>query len=438
MRSVSVFRRLVGVEQATVTGVEIEETEATGPVLVVSMRPWKLQRSRCGRCQRRCPGYDAGTPGRRWRSLDLGLVRTFVQADLPRVSCPEHGVVVAQVPWAEHGAGHTRVFDQQVAWLAVRTSKAAVTELMRVAWRTVGAIMSRVWARAEATAPADRFDGLRRIGIDEVSYRRGRKYLLVVTDHDSGTLVWAGDGLSRATLHGFFDQLGPDRCALINHVSADGSDLIEDVVNGRCENAELTADPYHVVAWANAALTQARLQAWHQAKAEAKHEPKQPAGWAWKHHPVATPAHDRVKALKGSRFALWKNPENLTLNQVDKLAWIQATEPRLYRAYQLKETLRLIFKLPLEQARLALDRWISRARRSRIEPFVELQRKIVRHRDRILAAIEHRLSNGLTEAVNTKIRLLTRMAFGYRTGSPLIAIAMLSLGPYRPILPGRN
>jgi transposase len=437
VRTVSVFRRLVGVEQATVTAVEVEEDES-GPLLVVWLRPWKRQRSRCGRCQRRCPGYDQGTPGRRWRSVDLGLVRTLVQADLPRVRCPEHGVVAAHVPWAEHGAGHTRVFDQQVAWLAVKTSKSAVTELMRVAWRTVGAIVTRVWTRAEATAPTDRFDGLRRIAIDEVSYRKQRKYLLVVSDHDSGTLVWAGDRLSRATLRGFFDQLGPDRCARISHVSADGSDVIEDVVRERCPQAVLTADPFHVVAWANEALTQVRLEAWRHAKAAARLEPKQKAGWEWRWRPVATPAHDRVKALKGSRFALWKNPENLTLTQADKLAWIQATEPVLYRAYQLKETLRLIFKLPIEQAGPALQAWISRARRSRIGPFVELQRKIVRHQARILAAIAHGLNNGLAEAINTKIRLHTRIGFGYHSAEPLIALAMLSLGPHRPTLPGRR
>ena len=139
--------------------------------------------------------------------------RVFVEADAPRVRCAEHGVVVAHVPWARHGAGHTLAFDETVAWLVTQCSKSAVTELMRIAWRTVGAIIARVWADVEALG--DRLDGLRRIGIDEISYKRHHRYLTVVVDHDSGRLLWAAPGRDRATLRTFFELLGPDRCAAI-------------------------------------------------------------------------------------------------------------------------------------------------------------------------------------------------------------------------------
>jgi len=89
-----------------------------------------------------------------------------------------------------NGAGHTRDFDDLAAWLAVRTSKSAVRELLRIAWRTVGSIVARV--NADIDAGVDRLDGLRRIGIDEISYKRGHRYLIVVVDHDTGRLVWAG------------------------------------------------------------------------------------------------------------------------------------------------------------------------------------------------------------------------------------------------------
>jgi len=95
-------------------------------------------------------------------------------------------------PWARHGAGHTYRFDQKVAWLATVCSKSAVTDLMRIAWRTVGAVVARVWT--DTQAQMDLLAGLRRIGIDEISYRKGHKYLLVVVDHDTGRLVWAGKG----------------------------------------------------------------------------------------------------------------------------------------------------------------------------------------------------------------------------------------------------
>jgi transposase len=135
---------------------------------------------------------------------------------------------------------------------------------------------------------------------------------------------------------------------------------------------------------------------------------------------------------------LWKNPDNLTDNQRTKLDWIAKTDPRLYRAYLLKEGLRTIFQLPHPDAVEALDRWIGWARRSRIEPFVQLQRRIVQHQDAILAAIEHHLSNGRIESVNTKIRLITRLAFGFHSADALIALAMLNLGGHHPTLPGRK
>ncbi len=113
-------------------------------------------------------------------------------------------------------------------------------------------------------------------------------------------------------------------------------------------------------------------------------------------------------------------------------------DPKLYRAYLLKEGLRQVFKLPLYDARTALEGWVQWAPRSRIPAFVKLQRSIVKHRDRTLAAIEHGLSNGLIESTNTKIRLITRMAFGFRSAEALIALAILSLGPHRPALPGRT
>lgn len=435
MASLSLWRGLVGLEHTA-----IENVRRDGEALVVDVRPLARQRDRCSRCRRRCPRYDAGRGRRRWRALDQGTTLTFLEADAPRVRCRDHGVVVAHVPWAARGGGHTHTFDAQVAWLATKTSKSATTELMRIAWRTTGAIIARVWERAEAAAVAagcgDGLDGLRRIGIDEIAYRRNMKYLTVVVDHDTGMLVWAGEGRSRAALRPFFDQLGPDRCAQISHVSADGARYIEEEVAERCPGAVVGLDPFHVVKWANDALARVRVDAWQQARALAKHDPPALTGWARRGQWL--PGRDLARGLKGSRFALAKNPENLTERQRAKLEWIAIADPRLYRAYLLKEALRLVFRMPPDQAAAELDRWLAWARRCRIPAFIDLARKIATYRDRILTAIEHQLSNGLIEGVNTRIRLLTRIAFGFHTSQALIALAMLSLGRHRPALPGRT
>ena len=156
-------------------------------------------------------------------------------------------------------------FDQTVAWLATHTSKAATCELMHTAWRTVGAIVDRVWADTEPSR--DPLAGLRRIGIDEISYKKGHKYLTVVVDHDSGRLVWAAEGRNAATLSGFFDLLGADRCTQITHVTADAAGWIGSVVTRNCPDAVRCADPFHVVAWATNALDRLRRGVWNRARA---------------------------------------------------------------------------------------------------------------------------------------------------------------------------
>ena len=432
MRDVSLWRALLGVEKTVIERLEFDED---AELLVAHVRPTSRQRGRCGVCRRRCPGYDFGAGRRRWRTLDLGTIRAELEADMPRVRCREHGVVVAAVPWARHDAGHTYAFDETVAWLATQASKSTATTLMRVAWRTVGSIITRVWA--DIDAQHDRLAGLRRIGIDEISYKRGFKFLMVVVDHDTRRLVWAAPGRTSATVREFFDLLGEQRCAQITHVSADGADFIDTIVAEVCPGAVRVADPFHIVKWASEALDEVRRGAWDDARELARAEPKRGRGRPRADAPPR-PGSERAKALKGARYSLWKNPENLTDNQQVKLAWIATTDPKLYRAYLLKEGLRTIFAMGYDDAVEALDRWISWARRCRIPSFVKLQKSIVKHKPRILAAIEHGLSNGLIESTNTKIRLITRMAFGFKSPEALIALALLSLGGHRPVLPGRK
>lgn len=409
----------MGVERTVVEEIDFD---AEAGVLVAHVRPGKGARWRCGRCGRRAPGYDQGEGRRRWRGLDLGVIQVFLEADAPRVCCPEHGPTVIAVPWARHQAGHTYAFDDQVAWLAVRTSKTTVERLMRIAWRTVGAIVARV--AVDANARVDRWANLRRIGIDEISYKKGHKYLTIIVDHDTGYLVWAAPGRDKKTLHRFFDALGEQRCRQITHVSADGADWIAKVVDKRCPNAVRGADPFHVVSWATDALDQTRRDAWNAARGG------------------KGGATEQSKALKKARWALWRNPEDLTEAQQAKLGWLAKTHPRVHRAWALKEGLRMVFVLARQgakpAAKQALDRWISWARRCRIPAFVTLQQRIVAHRQAIHISIDHDLSNGLVESVNTKLRLLTRMAFGYADPHALIGLGMLALGGLCPPLPGRT
>jgi transposase len=381
--------------------------------VVVAVRPGWRERDRCGVCRRRSPGFDLGDGRRRWRALDLGTTLAFVEAAAPRVTCRRHGVVVCAVPWARHSSRFTRAFEDQAAWLAVNTSKTAVAQLMRVAWRTVGQICERV--AVEAQRDVDLLSGLRRIGIDEISHRRGQRYLTVVVCHDSGRLVWAAAGRDRKTVEAFFDQLGEERCKQVELVSCDMAGWISGPVAQRLPDAVRCVDPFHVVMLATDALDEIRREVWNDARRAGE---------------IAA-----AKDLKGARYALWKNPENLTDRQTRKLASVQKTNRRLYRAYLLKEQLRQIYRLPAGQAIRMLDDWIAWARRCRLAPFVKLAKTITKQRDGIVAAISHGLSNARVEAINTQIRLITRRAFGFHSPGALIALAMLSLANLCPPLP---
>ena len=209
MREDTVWPRLVGVARGVVVAGVGEED-----AVVVRVRSRRRDASRCGVCGRRARGYDRGEGARRWRALDLGTTKAFIEAEAPRVECARHGVVVVRAGWARHGSRFTRAFDQQVAWLATHCSKTAVCELMRISWYTVGRIIERVVAE-ERIRQGDPLEGLSRIGIDELSFRKGQRYITVVVDRDSGRLVWAREGRDKKTVVGFFDELGAERTARI-------------------------------------------------------------------------------------------------------------------------------------------------------------------------------------------------------------------------------
>ena len=431
MRSTRVWAGLLGVEQVVVESVRFEPFVSADGVLgeggrgdgvvVVSVRAKAGWRSRCGVCRRGCPGYDQGRGRRWWRTFDVGLRIAYLEACAPRVRCPQHGIVVAAVPWARHDAGHTLGFDALVSWFATRMSKSAVAAYLRIGWATVGAIITRVMADVDADAAGpcgDRLDGLVRIGIDEISYKRGYKYVTVVVDHDTRRVLWVAEGRSKTTLAKFFALLGPARCAQVALVSADGADWIFNAVRDACPNAEICLDPFHVVFWAGEALDEVRRQVWNDARR---------AG----HSGEAT-------MLKGARWALWKNPGRLTGKQQAKLAAIAKTNQPLYRAYLLKEQLREVFAVAGQAGARLLDSWLRWAARSKLRPFTELARKIKAYfRDDIVNTLTHRLSNGLIEATNTKIRLLTRIAYGFKSVDALIALIKLHLGGYHIDLPAR-
>jgi len=397
VRVTTAFNRMLRLPGASVVGVSFG---AEGVIVEVRLRRRRRVCSTCGQ-------MGASVHGRRvkrWRHLDLGANRCVIECELRRLLCRDCGVRLEAVPWARAGSGYTRDFEDVVAFLAQQMAKTPIARLLRIAWDTVGRIVARVVADQ---LDERRLDGLVAIGCDEISYRKGQRYLTCVADHQRGAIIWAKPGRNAATLQAFFDELG-ERTQSIKAVSIDMSAGYENAVHAAIPHAEVCFDPFHVVALAGRAVDDVRRAEWN-----AGGKSKTQAG----------------KWVKGVRWSLLKAPENLTDRQAAKLAEVQHANRGLYRAYLLKEELRALYHLEnpaTAQAHLAA--WLAWASRSKLRAFVKLARTIRRYQDGILAAIRLGLSNARLEGLNSKVRLISHRSFGFHGPDPLIALIYLCCG----------
>jgi transposase len=396
VRVQTAFSRMLRLPGASVVDVSFG---VEGVIVSVRLRRRRRVCSRCGQTGRQLEIHDRRV--KRWRHLDLGANRCVIECELRRLRCRDCGVHLEAVPWARPGSQHTRDLEDVVAWLAQQMAKAPIAGLLRIGWDTVGRIVARV--------VADRLDerrlaGLIAVGVDEISYRRGQRYLTSVVDHRSGAIVWCAAGRNAQTLQAFFDELG-DRRTTIRAVSIDMSGGYEKAIRANAPDAEICFDPFHVVRLAQRAVDQVRRDEWN--AHERSHTPK--GRW-----------------IKGTRWSLLKAPEKQSIPQLALLGEVQHANKALYRAFLLKEELRLLYQL--DDPRLApahLDSWLAWASRSRLVPFVKLARTIRRHRAGILAAIRLGLTNGRLEGLNSRIRLISHRSFGFHSATPLIALVYL-------------
>lgn len=406
MRVTTAFNTILAIPGASVVGVRFAPE---GVVVTLRLR---CRRLTCPCGYTASAAYDRST--RRWRHLDLGGARCFLEAEIRRLACPRcRRVRTEAVPWARPGARFTSDFEDVVAWLAQRADKTAITKLLRCSWESVAAIVARVVQEALRDS---RLDGLRRIGVDEVSYRKGHRYLTVVADHErEGQVVWAKEGKDAATLAAFYDELGTSRTAALEAVSRDMGSAYATATSGRAPQARQCVDPFHVVKLANEAIDKTRRWAWNVARAS------EDASARW---------------VKRTRWALLKDPTTLTATQRDVLAELRASRSVLWRAYLLKEGLRAIYRrLIPERARADLRRWLAWACRSRIPAMVQLSRTIREQAEGILAAIELGLSNSKLEGLNSNIRLINHRGYGHHSAAAVIAMIYLCCGGITVQLP---
>lgn len=415
---------------------DAEETSERGfPTIVITGHLHHGRGHRCSKCGKTLPVYDT-QPIRKWRCLDHDTKMVYIKANLVRVNCPEHGVHVEAVPWARPGSRFTRVFEQTVFALSKQMSFKGILENMRISWSSVERIVKRLSEEYLPTGP-EQYDGLETIAVDETSYRKGHTYLTLVVDHKTGSVVWAAPGHDKATFRSFFQELSAEQRASIQIVSGDGARWIRSVMNEYIPGSTFCLDRFHCTQWCLEALDSVRRSFW-RAELDAKQAlPKRGKGRPARGESEKRKEIADSKVFKQAKYPLGKNPENLTERQKVKLAEIQVLAPKLFKGYQLKEQLRAVFEYPYEQAQEALEDWLNWACRCRIPEFVELSRKIRRHRDGILATIEHGISNARIEAVNNKIKCLIRRCYGFRKVENLVAMVKLCTANIHIDYPGR-
>lgn len=502
----------------------------------VHARPYKRFQKLCPVCKKKCPGYDTKHEKEStWRAPNLNGVPVHICYQPQRIECPEHGVLTEFIPWSDGNTRFTEDFCNEVAWMVCRMSKSAVALFEDIDWRTVGNCVKAAHNRIEPDVTV-RMRDLRRICVDETSYRKGYAYITVVYDMDHNRVVWIHEGNGLETFRLFCEALSPEERMKIEIVAGDGAQWIDTCTKTYFPNATRCIDFFHVVEWATEKLDKVRTataakafreydcrkQAFQKAEVEAakaaedaeeqriaaeaelaampkygrpskrkrelqdfldslsdatqtesagqqrlaaeaelaampnrgrpsrrkqeliafldgrlKTLPSQAASskkrgrpgkeqLSPEHRKILDQLEDKAKAIKGAKHALGHNPENCSKYQTDKIKLIENDYPDLYRAYQLKESLRLILHMKdAGQATIELEQWIQDAAASGLRPMEELSEKIGRHKENILNSVRCQANSAKSEAVNTTIKVLIKMARGFRNIGNMIALIYL-------------
>ncbi len=375
-------------------------------IIEVELRPRANSRPICAACSRPGPGYDTLYP-RRFEFVPLWGIPVFFVYAMRRVDCASCGVRVEVVPWAQGKSHLTKTYAWFLARWAKRMSWKDVAEAFRTSWDNVfrSVQMAVKWGRQHMN-----LEGIEAIGIDEIQWKKGHKYLTLVYQIDVGRkrLLWIGRERKIKTLLKFFRWLGKRRSQALRFICSDMWKPYLKVVAKKVAHAIHVLDRFHIMSHMSKAIDKVRAEEARQLKAKG-----------------------RVPVLTRTRWLLLKRPENLTGQQEVRLAELLRYNLRSVRAYLLKEDFQFFWNYVSPYwAGQFLDRWCTTTLRSRIEPMKKVARMLRRHRPLLLNwfRAKGQVSAGTVEGFNGKARVITRRAFGFRTYSAIEAALYHALG----------
>jgi transposase len=360
--------------------------------IAIQVRPRRRGKAICSGCQQPRPGYDH-LEQRRFEFIPLWGYLVFFLYQMRRVDCPQCGVVVEEVPWGSGKRHLCKTYAQFLAGWARKLSWLEVAESFQTTWDKVCDSVEYVvqWGLAHR-----KLEAIRAIGVDEIQYARGHKYLtLVYQIGELPRLLWVGQERTKESFGGFFDMLGEEVSAAIQFICSDMWKPYLDVIAQRCSQALHILDRFHIVAQMNKALDEVRAE-----------EARQ----------IVRDGYEPI--LKKTRWCLLKRPENLTPKQRIRLRDLLRYNLRSVRAYLLKEDFQQFWEYESPAwAGKFLTEWCRQTMRSRIEPMKKIARTLRSHRDLILNYFKARkeFSSGVVEGLNNKAKVAMRKAYGYRT-----------------------
>ena len=372
-----------------IRGYQYVKTEYEGGKVIFTVRQ-ERDDLRCGACGS-SNVVRRGSKRRRFRCLPIGSRPVQVVLNVPRVACRDCGLVrQVRVRFADAGRSYTKAFERYVLELSQRMTIRDVARHLQVGWDLVKDIQKRSLSKRFRKI---KLKHLRQIAIDELSIGRGHRYLTVVLDLESGAVVFVGDGKGAEALNPFWERL-KRACAKIEAVAMDMSRAYIVAVLTKLPKAVIVFDHFHIIKLFNEKLSDLRREMYREARDQ---------------------LHKDV--LKGTRWLLLKNPENLDAarHEAKRLREALALNRPLAAAYYMKEDLRRVWEQPDKQAaQRLLDDWIRRAETSGIRMLIKFAHTLAAHRSGILAYYDYRISTGPLEGANTKIRVLQHKAYGFR------------------------
>lgn len=386
MRDRDLYAQILGIRAPwSVTDVELDKAQEEVRVSLVAESGFQFT---CPECAKPAPGYD--TRSRSWRHLDTCQFKTILTADVPRVQCPEHGVLQVRVPWAEPGSGFTALFERLVIDWLMETSISAVARLLNMSWDEVNGVMERAvrrgLSRRKVEVPT-------RIGVDETSFQKRHEYVTVVCDLDHSRVLHVADDRRKESLDVFYQSLPREDLWKLRVVAMD---MHQPYISSTQEHLlfadeRIAFDKFHVAQHLGNAVDRVRRN---------------------EHRELTAQGDDR---LKGTKYFWLENLATMRDDRRQRFESLRAMCTKVARAWSIRETAMQLWGYVSQAfARKAWMKWISWASRCRLEPIKRVAATIKNHLQGIVTAVVTKATNAAAESINAKIQQIKRSACGFR------------------------